>query len=112
MFRLPTQTLERPLEATPGRPKQAEQQRVFTESRSATQITGPFADSIYPAAPPSFSERPTEGTTGLSRRITRCLKERTLSTPYHSPMRTRGRLSATLASFFRQQREGRSGTAS
>ena len=91
--------------------KQAERPKLFMAFRSLTRITERFPVSSW-AGPASFSERPMVETTGLSRQITRCLKEPTLFTPYLSPIRTRALLSATLGSSFKQPMEAPSGTVS
>src|SRR5437868_2471566 len=101
---------EQPTEATTGRFKQAGPPKLFMAFPSPTRIMERFAASSW-AGPASFSEQQTVETTGLNRPITRFHKAPTLSTPCPSPMRTPGRLSATLASFFRQPMEARSGIA-
>src|SRR6266496_1267661 len=87
---------ERLMAVTAGHLKSAERRKRSTGFRSPTPTMERSAASNW-AGPASFCAQQMEETTGLSRRHIRSLKARTLSMPYHSPMRTPERLLATPA---------------
>src|SRR5579885_2344654 len=98
MFRSPMLTTEplsvteapfsgRPMGVTPGHLKSVEQRRVFTGSLSQTCTMGRSAALTWAEDRPSSFEPPTEGTHGLSRQTTRCLRVPMLSTQCPSRMR-------------------------